>query len=222
MSKTAKVLWTSGWDSTFRVIDLYKKGTTIQPIYVFDDNRASSKKEVETIEILTSEIIERFKNSKGRILPLKLIERNQIAKDIFLKLIYKVLKSRKHLGKQYYWLACLAKDINPLELSLNKIDLLRFFRKDQLIEFDGKTLGKNWKINPKKVDFFVYKIFRNMNFPIIEVSKVEMKKIAEENNFIDIMNQTWFCHDSDTKPCEKCNPCKQHIKDNMAYRLDKT
>ena len=220
MSKTAKVLWTSGWDSTFRVIDLYKKGATIQPIYVFDDNRASSQKELETITLLTTLIEGRYKNSGGKLLDLKVIKRKDIPKNAILKLAYKVLKSKHHIGRQYYWLALLATKYKALELSINNNDLFNFFLIGKTITIEEDVLGKNWKINPKKTDFFTRQIFENMKFPLIHLTKVEMKEIAEKEEFIDIMNQTWFCHDSTTKPCGKCNPCKQHIKDNMAYRLD--
>lgn len=220
MSVIHKVLWTSGWDSTFRVIDLYKKGATIQPIYVFDDNRASSKKELETIDLLKHLIETKYPNSSGKILELKIIQRKGIPKNAILKFAFKVLKSRQRLGKQYYWLALLAKTNKGLELSINKNDLFDFFLMDKTITLEDEVLGKNWMINPNKTDFFTKNIFENMRFPLINLTKVEMKKISEENGFIDIMNQTWFCHDSDTKPCGKCNPCKQHIKDNMAYRLD--
>lgn len=33
------VLWTSGWDSTFRIIQLIKEGREVQPYYIIDVNR---------------------------------------------------------------------------------------------------------------------------------------------------------------------------------------
>jgi 7-cyano-7-deazaguanine synthase len=220
MSAINKVLWTSGWDSTFRVIELYIKGATIQPIYVIDDNRASSKKELKTIELLKKIIESKYNNTGGKLLELIVIKRKDIPKIPLLKLAYKVLKSRQRLGKQYYWLALLAKDYKELELSINKNDLFDFFLENKIITINDEILGKNWIIDPKKTDYYTRQIFENMRFPLINLTKVEMKKIAVENDFIDIMNQTWFCHNSTVKPCGECNPCKQHIKDNMAYRLD--
>lgn len=220
MSTINKVLWTSGWDSTFRVINLYKKGATIQPIYVFDDNRASSKKEIETITLLKNLIEKKYSNSGAKLLELQIIQRKDIPKNLIIKLAYKVLKSKQRIGRQYYWLARLAKENKGLELSINNNDIFNFFLIDRTITIEDKALGKNWIIDPKKTGFFTRKIFEHMKFPLIKLTKVEMQKIAKENDFIDIMNQTWFCHDSITKPCGKCNPCKQHIKDDMAYRLD--
>ena len=47
-----------------------------------------------------------------------------------------------------------------------------------------------------------------------------MKKYAEEHDFIDIMNKTWFCHRSKEKPCGECAPCKQYVIDGFGYRLE--
>lgn len=219
MSVINKVLWTSGWDSTFRVIDLYKKGATIQPIYVFDDNRFSSEKELETIALLKKLIEKKFKNSGGTLLELQVVQRKEIPKNFIIKFAYKVLKSKQRIGKQYYWLACLAKKNKGLELSVNNNDLFNFFLINKTITLEDEVLGNNLMVDPKKANFFTRQVFGNMLFPLIDLTKVEMKEIAIKEGFIDIMNQTWFCHNSDSKPCGKCNPCKQHVKDNMAYRL---
>ncbi len=53
--KTVNVLWTRGWDSTFRILQLSTKEIIIQPYYL-KDNRKSEKKELDTIYSLTKEI----------------------------------------------------------------------------------------------------------------------------------------------------------------------
>ena len=222
MVKTNNVLWTGGWDSTFRVIQLYRLGATIQPIYVIDYNRISSSKELDVVEELSNSIPSKFSKSKGQILPLKIINRQDIPTNLFLKLIHKPLKTKNKIGKQYYWLACLAKKYKyeNLELSLHNEDLDKFFLLNQLIEFKDGKLGLNWKINPKKVGFSRKHLFANMTFPLVTITKPEMKTIAETHNFIDLMELTWFCHKSNNKPCGKCNPCKQYVRDGFGFRLE--
>ena len=44
------VLWTGGWDSTYRMVELSRRNVTIQPIYCCDPGRQSLEKEKETIE----------------------------------------------------------------------------------------------------------------------------------------------------------------------------
>ncbi|MEY2869919.1 MAG: hypothetical protein RIR01_2422 [Bacteroidota bacterium] len=220
MTEVKNVLWTGGWDSTFRIIQLYNRGICLQPIYVIDNNRPSTTKEIETIEMLSAKIEEKFSNSKGKILPLKLIKRENIPFNLYLKIVFKIIKKQRKIAKQYYWLACLSKKYNNLEEGFHRADRVQIINFEDLIEIKDETQHPNWIVNPKKTDFFRRQIFKNIRFPLANISKIDMKKYAEENGFIDIMNQTWFCHGSTTKPCQKCIPCKQYITDNMGYRLN--
>lgn len=220
MGDSYKVLWTGGWDSTFRIIQLYRLRVTIQPIYILDQNRRSYVKEIEAIEKIAKELPVKFPKSNGKILPIIIQQREDIPSDYFLKFVSKVLKRRMSLGKQYYWLACVAKKYKNLELSLHREDMDRFFTTEQLVQINDNTTGTNWKINPKKVDFFRRQLFSNMTFPLIEISKPEMKRIAEDDNFFDLMELTWFCHKSTEKPCGNCNPCKQYVRDGFGFRLE--
>ena len=221
MEKANNVLWTGGWDSTFRVIQLFRLGATIQPIHVLDHNRQSSKKELEVVKELALKIPLQYKASKGKILPLDVIYRKNIPSNLFLKLLHKKLKTKHGIGKQYYWLGSLAKQrkYKSLEVSLHKEDMHKFFSEDQMIEINDERLGLNCRINTKKVNFRKKYIFKNMMFPLMTISKPQMKIVAEENNFIDLMELTWFCHKSKERPCGECNPCKQYIRDGFGYRV---
>ena len=68
--------------------------------------------------------------------------------------------------------------------------------------------------------FFNRQVFKNMRFPLIYISKIEMKDFAEKNNFLDLMNTTWFCHRSEKLPCGECAPCKQYIIDGFEDRVN--
>jgi 7-cyano-7-deazaguanine synthase len=219
LEKIYNILWTGGWDSTFRVIQLYRLGVIIQPIYIIDRSRISYSKELESIEKITKGLPIKFPNSKGQIRSLIIIDGKDIPADLYLKLIHKYLRKKVRLGTQYYWLARVAKKYPGIELSLHEEDLYRFFNKSQLLEINDVVTGVSWKINPEKVDFFRRQLFSNMTFPLIEISKPEMKRIAEEDDFFDLMELTWFCHKSTEKPCGKCSPCKQYIAHGFGFRL---
>ncbi|CAM1348288.1 hypothetical protein [Tenacibaculum crassostreae] len=218
MKNIQNVLWTSGWDSTFRVLKLIEKGAVVQPIYVFHEKRFSRFKELETIKLLTKEILNRYGSNGGKILELKIINQKDIKFNAMQKLSYKILKRRRHLGRQYYWLSCLALDMNNLELSVHSKDFS--FLKGKTILVNDEEIGKYAVLDPNVKDRFLKRIFGKMRFPIYNLTKTDMKDIAEKEGFIDIMHKTWFCHDSDTKPCKKCTPCKQIVRDGMGYRLD--
>lgn len=51
---TVNILWTGGWDSTFRVVELSRmEGITIQPVYVIDPNRKSVPYELRAMDNIT-------------------------------------------------------------------------------------------------------------------------------------------------------------------------
>ena len=80
MSKIVYVLWTGGWDSTFRILQLQKKKSEekiiIQPIYVSDDSRKSEIKEIEAIKKITT----MTRNiGSNELMDLKIIEKSEIA-----------------------------------------------------------------------------------------------------------------------------------------------
>ena len=45
-----KLLWTSGWDSTYRLVELSRMDVTVQPIYGCDRKRDSMEIEKQTME----------------------------------------------------------------------------------------------------------------------------------------------------------------------------
>ena len=220
MNPIRKVLWTGGWDSTFRIIELFRNGAIIQPIYAYDTKRVSSSKELETIESITLEVKSLFPKSSGEILPLEIIYKRDIPNSIFLKLAFKILRKKTKAGRQYYWLACLATKIKDLELSIEMDTNEKLFSNSILIPVNSDNKQEiNWKIDTKKANIWTKLIFQNMRFPLLLTSKLEMKSIAEENGYISIMNKTWFCHKSTEKPCGKCNPCKSVINSTLPHRF---
>lgn len=218
-----KFLWTSGWDSTFRIIQLFNSGVIVQPIYVIDPGRKSANKEIQTINLLTEQIKNKFPLSTGDILPVKLIPKNEIKHNLFLKVISKVLRKfyKPKLGKQYYWLACLSRSEKiGFELCFHKENRTMLIPLNEITEIIDENHGRNWVVNTKTMNLLKRQIFKNMRFPLMYISKLEMKDYAEKNNFLDIMNNTWFCHRSENKPCGECAPCKQYIIDGFGDKLN--
>src|SRR5690606_24995576 len=117
---------------TFRIIQLYNLGATIQPIYIVDTGRRSHTKELESIAKIAQLLPSKFPGSAGQLKPLIKIDRKAIPADLYLKLIHLYLRKTMRLGTQYYWLARVAKKYKSLELSLHEEDQERFFNKSQL------------------------------------------------------------------------------------------
>ncbi|MBC3847244.1 hypothetical protein H8K90_12680 [Winogradskyella echinorum] len=220
MGEVKHVLWTGGWDSTFRVIELYNRGVKLQPLYVIDSSRGSTQKEIETINLLTDLIKTRFNNSNGDILPVELIERKDIRSNLYIKLMYKLIKRRRKIGTQYKWLGYLSKKYEWLEIGFHKKDRDRLINPNQLIKITDDTNCENWIINRRKTSFPIGQLFKNFRFPLVYISKLEMKEYATEHGFLDIMLSTWFCHRSEEKPCGDCAPCKQYVINDFGFRLE--
>ena len=52
-SKPINLLWTSGWDSTFRLLQLVvEQKVSVQPIYIIDTGRASTLTEIKSMDII--------------------------------------------------------------------------------------------------------------------------------------------------------------------------
>ena len=122
--KTVNVLWTRGWDSTFRILQLSTKEIIIQPYYL-KDNRKSEKKELDTIYSLTKEI-RSLASTRCILNELITMSVSDVDKDKDISQAYKevcqMLKklNNGHLGTQYEWLARFSKNMSHLELSIGK------------------------------------------------------------------------------------------------------
>src|SRR5699024_7696604 len=120
-----KVLWTGGWDSTFRILDLIlNKKVCVQPYYILDEGRKSTKMELNTMDNIRTK--------------LKNIKINDIPKNEEITQAYKVLSSQSHLGSQYDWLARYCEDnkISDLELCIHSDDTVEGFIKNDVTLVD--------------------------------------------------------------------------------------
>ena len=221
------IFWTGGWDSTFRILQLAEKKVTIQPYYL-KDNRKSEKLELNTIKILTEEIL-KLNTTKCEINELISIGVSEIENDNDITLSYekirkefKLISNGQKLGSQYEWLARFSKNIDNLELGIEKgskvIDIINTF--GELKKNTKTTKGEYFFINEQNSSKDLIKVFGNYHYPLLNFSKLKMKKIAEKNGTIDLMNKTWFCHKpKNDQPCGGCNPCMQTIEFGLKYRF---
>jgi hypothetical protein len=217
------ILWTGGWDSTFRIIQLSFKNVIIQPFYL-KDNRKSEQFELQAIKSITKELRE-LPSTKSIINEVKTTNVVDIEEDIEITGAYQQLYQKSFFGSQYDWLARFAKTLNNLELTIHQDD-----KAFSLIQNYGKVnkiynqeRGEYYKIDPSSSSKELLKVFGNFDFPILEYSKMDMKKEAEKNGFIHLLNKTWFCHTPfNGQPCGICNPCIYTIEEGLVYRFDKS
>ena len=219
--KMVNILWTGGWDSTYRVIKLAHNDVVIQPYYLIDDYRKSVEIEIETIKKLTSEL-RNADFTKCRLNDVIIKKITEIEEDSEITEAYNTLLNKKFFGGQYDWLARFAKQLNGLELTIHQDDkafeIIKQF--GSLKKINDSPKGEYFILDNSKSSAELIKVFGSFNFPILEYSKLDMKRDAEENRFINLMNKTWFCHTPiDNEACGICNPCIYTIEEGLKYRF---
>lgn len=217
------ILWTGGWDSTFRVLILSEKKVTIQPYY-YSFGRPSEILEINTVKKIT-DVIRNKKTTKCILKDLIVISNNDLnSNENEYKEAFNKLRKEEFIGSQYVKLAMLSRQLQGIELGIHRDDkAFKFINKYcSLRKVNDREIGEYYEIDAESsknrdVSF----LFENFRLPMLDLSKVEMKEISERNGFIDIMKMTIFCHHPiKGKPCGYCNPCIYTIKEGLKWRFD--
>jgi len=216
-----KVLWTGGWDSTYRVLDLViNKKRKVLPFYIIDESRHSTEMELDTMDKIANMIKQFDVKAFERLLDLVIIEKKDIPKNSELTASYKRLAQISHLGNQYDWLARYAEanNIYDLELCTHVDDTVEgFIRND--VKLIKETNDKYYKLN-EHLSNPDLKIFSYFHYPLYDMSKLQMEEKSRSSGFSHIMEQTWFCHSPiGNKPCGMCNPCKYTREEGLGRRV---
>ena len=101
--KIVNILWTGGWDSTYRVIELSRKECIIQPIYITGDGRYSEQLEIAAMDRIKKKLQTRVE-TKARFMPIKFIDKNEIPVNEDVSTAYNIIRNKTHLGIQHEWL----------------------------------------------------------------------------------------------------------------------
>lgn len=222
------ILWTGGFDSSFRMVQLSKKNVTIQPYYLCD-NRLSEQNELSAITQITEDI-KKHSETKCTILPLIKYKVEDIAPDNEITESYLRLREKTFIGSQYDWLPRFAKQkqISGLELSLEKAESSK--AQKCILEF-GSLKPRNegeisyYIIDKEKSNNDLVKVFGAFHFPVplFETTKKEMVEEYKLLGFEETMNKTWFCFTPiNNEPCGLCNPCMSAINEGMEFRFPRS
>ena len=220
-NKTIEVLWTGGFDSSFRIAELSRQPVCIQPYYI-SDNREVESYELSAIKKIRELLLERAE-TKCELLPLIYLKKSDIHIEKYITESYKRLRDDMTIGSQYEWLASFALEHPGIELgAVSGGTIGRLVRKyGNFIEVND-NIGDNYAVNRDITNEDVCLIFGNYNFPLLYKSKEQIRQIYYSWNYDDIMNATWFCHHPISGgPCGICNPCKVTIEEGLKERFSK-
>lgn len=209
------LLWTGGWDSTFRLLDLaITRKSVPQTHYLFDETRASRFKELETMGLIRCRLADLgIQMPEPRVVKVSELPRDEVAEQRFM-----LLRERDSLGSQYLWLNTYAQQLGAkLELSVHVDDRAAKFL-EPYAEFNDYEPGGIWKLKANVPDEM--ELFRTFLFPILALTKVDMQLRAKAAGFDDLLELTWFCHKPlRGQPCGVCDPCRFTIDEGLARRV---
>lgn len=214
------LLWTGGWDSSFRLIELARAGKVIQPYYISNQARGSLPKELRVMAKLRDEINRRF--TSGVVKDIEVCNKKDINIYDDIDQAYRSLLKRGWVGDQYVYIASFARmrKISYLELSIERgASGARQRTNIPCVENTVvDSLGR--RVISDKAPCDLSGLFGGFSFPVVTLTKDDMRQKAQEWGSLDLLNQTWFCHNPfHGKPCGTCNPCVHTLESGLAYRF---
>lgn len=220
------VFWTSGWDSTYMVIQLLRAGDTVQPIYIYNPKRKSRHHELAALDCLSAIIPARIKT--GQLLPYRVVNLKDIEIDpgiarAFDEILETIPTGQRPLGYQYRYLASFLKqyhdEVPVVALGLEKALSPETCACSAVIRQFG-ALTPDMRIDTQRSTPALITLLGNFEFPIMNVTEPEMRQNVKDWGYEDIMREIWFCHRPvKGKPCGFCNPCSSKIAGGMDFLL---
>lgn len=217
------ILWTGGFDSSFRMVQLSKYQVNVQPYYL-RDNRQSEKYELNAINVITADI-EKHPETKCTILPLIIKKVIDINPDKEVSEAYLRLHKLTSIGSQYDWLSRFSKECPGIELGFEKGESNQTYR---LLMENGSIK----KVTRGSISYALlekdntspdlYTVFGSFHFPLplLEMTKIDQVEAFKKLGFEETMNKTWFCHKPiKNEPCGICNPCIETMNKGLTFRF---
>ncbi len=214
------LLWTGGFDSTYRLIELSMRDVTIQPVYVVDSNRGSMAREQEAMDTILEKLNDK-EGTKATILPIKKIKLEDIPENEEITNAYLLFKKEADMGIQHDWIARLAVDINGLEICIEKALGDHAPIRNSILRH-GKLIdtGDGFIVDKEKSSKELNLILGNLKLPIFNKTNLEMLEDIKKWGYEDVISCIWFCHQPiNGKPCGLCNPCNTKIDAKLDFML---
>lgn len=216
-AQPVQLLWTSGWDSTFRLLHLVlERRVPVQPWYLNDFERLSTPFEHRAMKAIRRAIATRDAAAAALIRPTRFADVAAVAPDEEITARYR----RWGLGSQYDWLARFAEqeDISALEIGTTGQGRVHRIVGEALERVEGRG-GPTYRLvaEPSDPDLL---LFRRFEFPLYDVSKKDMEGATRHAGWEPIMTLTWFCHSPKGEhPCGHCTPCRIVIDEGLGWRV---
>jgi hypothetical protein len=217
------LLWTGGWDSTFRLLQLLLlERRAVQPYYLIDADRASTGAEIRAMVSIRSHLFDEHPHTKELLHRVEYTEVSDIEPDREITDAFRVVAEKVHIGSQYAWLArfCRQFDLSDVELCIHhgrwpSLVLAPFVREC------GNEAHTTFCLDLGRTPREECVLFRYYQFPLLNLRKLDMAATAREHGWTRFMDLTWFCHHptGGGKPCGICSPCRLTIEEGLGRRI---
>ena len=220
-----KLLWTGGWDSTFRLLNLLLvQEKIVKPYYIIDSVRLSTGVEIRTREKIKNILFNKYPKTQTLLLPTEFYAKDDIKLNNTITQQFKRLCATNFIGEQNEWLSRFTEqfELLNLELCIHKDDnanlLLKPFLKKETRGDDTFYCLKEDLPNPD------LRLFKNFIFPIFHLRKLDMEQLSIDHGFNEIMEFTWFCFrpSKNFLPCGICSACRYTIQEGLIRRIPLT
>lgn len=229
VDKAVNLLWTGGWDSTFRLLELLLiRRRVVKPYYIIDSQRSSTGVELERRDRIKRLIFERDPATKELLLPTSFYGLADIKRNEEVTKHYKNVCAATHgMGTQHEWLAHFADEhqIAGLEICNHKSDPAVTIAEPFAVKVGDEDGYIYYKVSEDISDTSVYHLFKYFRFPLLPLTKPEIRQRAKDYGFLDILEHTWFCHQPlgrqplNVRPCGTCNTCIYTINTDGFSRI---
>ena len=218
------LLWTGGWDSSFRLLQLLlQHRREVIPHYLLDSTRASTQSELEAMQRIRDSLFEEHPHTRALLHPLRKFDIASLSQDGAITDAFIRVASERFIGSQYDWLARFCK-----QLGIAELELAAGYRGGRIQAIIGAMVTKttdngyvSYRLDPAHSDTKEFAVFGGFSFPLFELNKQETGAIAAEQGWLDILRMSWFCHKpgNGNEPCGYCNPCLYAVDEGFGWRI---
>ena len=123
--------------------------------------------------------------------------------------------ARTYLGAQYQGIARFASESPGGQLELGIEGPFKLLTGMLVRDGDVCRMSEEFRDSPE------FKLFGYFRFPLMELTKLEMRQRAIDLGVDDVLAMTWFCHTPtrNGRPCRICGPCKLTIRGGLGSRV---
>ena len=218
LKKTVNLLWTSGWDSTYRLVELSRMDVRVQPIYVTGMGRPSEQRELQAQKEILEALVQK-KETIAEILPVRYIDAADIPKNDKIQWAYDEIKKTVALGIQYETLAQCAAMFDSVEIG-SEGGLEQNLRMTEAINLCGKLIERDgtYLMDPDTANEMGQYAFSHFTFPIIDKTEAQMAENIKKWGYQDVMSHIWFCHNPiNGEQCGLCRACEVKMLNDMEW-----